>query len=120
MITLTQAQIELLTKSSQNNFINRVINIMQEDCPQLIKVHSKGDLFSLLTHALEEAKGLHILVEADVYKYMVLCVSRGLSFLDDTMFNSDSDWYSSLYVPSVIKIEKIQKTLLAKQFEEKL
>lgn len=115
MIQISNDQLTLIAKQTHADFVLRVADILQNEYPELVEPFSQRELLDHIGLAFEEAQGFHIEIEIDVYKYVVLTLRQGLSFLQSIDFAHKLDWLKSPFVPAVKKIDEIEHILLSRE-----
>ena len=117
MIKFSTEQYEAITKNTQSEFVNRVIDTLKTEESELVNKLSGNKLYSFVEAAYGEAEGLHFRVELDVYEYIVIALKLGLGFLNERRFADEIEWFESEFVPSVKKIQKINILLASNETE---
>jgi hypothetical protein len=109
MLQVRKKQFDAINKISKEDFVYRIVNALIDEGVNLSSAIPEAELQVLVTDYWDEANALTIENERDVYQFIRLKFKYDDSFWESDALERMKEWLSSPYVPSKIKIQKLNE-----------
>jgi len=108
MLQIRPEQYEVLNKYARENFVKRVYQYFLDDWKKECRDMNQGELKAMIRKGMEAAESYGIEIEADVVKYLEICLQLGEEFSTSPDFPWAQNILLNQETDGTIKIEQLR------------